>query len=229
MKLSKSNVIKSLCFIVGVIITLIIKQIWGTIFPEKPVILKEVADSIKIVHEYNIPKDSDSLSRSLSNKLKTIKMLNNYEDEIDRRIKSIKRRDSEIAIPNLIKPNIAAEYNQKGFTQDNAAAFFEMDCPDLNGSKYIDFHINFFNPKILNEIAYLKLYICKYRNDNSTDATLFIMDECYEVNIDNQNLIRLENNLNKGRYEISVGFVLNKDLNNKYPNFRAKKCILIKN
>jgi hypothetical protein len=228
MKLSKEHIIKPIIFIVGVIVTLILTQLWGIILPGKPVVLKEVADSIKIIHEYKIPDDSNLLSKSLLTRYKSIKMLNDYEDEINRRIKSIKHRDSEIIIPNLINPSLSAGYN-KGFTVGNATAYFDMDCPDLNSSKYVDFRIGFFNSTIINDIAFLKLYICKYSNDNSDNAMLQIMDEYYEVKNDNHNLIRLENNFSKGKYEISVGFILKKSLNDKYPNFHAKKCILIKN
>lgn len=61
LKISKSV----LFFVLGVITTIIITKLSDKMIPNDPVIVKENTDTIKVVHEYNIPSDLDNDSAGL--------------------------------------------------------------------------------------------------------------------------------------------------------------------
>ena len=54
-----------LVFVLGVITTIIITKLSDKMIPNDPVIVKENTDTIKVVHEYNIPSDLDNDSAGL--------------------------------------------------------------------------------------------------------------------------------------------------------------------
>ncbi|SEP83041.1 hypothetical protein SAMN05421824_0426 [Hyunsoonleella jejuensis] len=224
----KKNLRTAIFFVLGVICTLAITSLWNKALPEEPIIVKEVSDSIKVVHEYKIPKIDDSLEITLKKKLENLELLNNYEKEIDNRIKRIENKSKNSAIPNLISLKFSESYESKGYTQGNANSFFKMECPNINSAEFIDFRFDFFNPKILDEIAFLRLNIYKFEKTSDKESRSYILNQFYEPYENNDNFIRIENNLKSGKYEIMIGFTLKKDLNKKYPDFYMKKCILTK-
>ena len=61
LKISKSVLV----FVLGVITTIIITKLSDKMIPNDPVIVKENTDTIKVVHEYNIPSDLDNDSAGL--------------------------------------------------------------------------------------------------------------------------------------------------------------------
>ena len=222
------NLRTSLFFVLGVICTLALTTLWNKALPEEPIIIKEITDSIKVIHEYKIPKIDDSLDITLKKKLENLELLNNYENEIDKRIKRIETKSKNSVIPNLISLKYSESYDYKGFTQLDSNSFFEVSCPNLNSSEFIDFKLDFFNPKILNEIAFFRLNIYKFEKSSDKESRVYVLNQFYEANINNNNFIRIGNSLSKGKYEIIVGFTLKKDLSKKYPDFYMKKCILTK-
>tara|TARA_R110002033_G_C3863543_1_gene236656 strand:+ start:854 stop:1570 length:717 start_codon:yes stop_codon:yes gene_type:complete len=224
----KKNIRNSGIFVLGVIVTLLITTIWNKAIPETPVIVKEVNDSIKIVHEYKIPEIDDSLELTLERKLKNLELLNNYDKEIDKRIKNIENKSKNATIPNLISINNLNKYEYKGYSQGKSNSYFTLDCPNIDDSKFIDFKPNFFNPEILKDIAFFRLNIHEIENAKGEKSRYSILTQFYNPKSTNNNFIRIENNLAKGKYEFFVGFTLKKDLNEKYPTFYLKKCTLIK-
>jgi len=87
----KSNKKKASLFILGVIVTLAITWAWNKVFPTEPFIVKEMTDSITVVHKYNFG-NQDSIDLEIQKKYKNLKLLNDYEEEIDRRIKRIDKK-----------------------------------------------------------------------------------------------------------------------------------------
>ena len=226
---TKSRIFKAGSFVLGVIITLLLTRAWNIAFPEDPLIIKEITDSVKVVHEYRLPSNTDSTTEIMEKKLKNLRLLNDYEDEIDRRIRRINNIDSSLYIPNLIEPAIGEKYKYKGYSSGDPSAYFSTEWPDLNRSKYLDFKIKFFNPRILKKIAFLRLSILRYESHEDKKVQVYEIDEYYEVNTENRNFIRIENNFKPGKYQFLIGFILSKDVKNKYPKFYHTKCTLIKN
>lgn len=215
-------------FTIGVIVTLGITMLWNKVFPTDPVIIKEVTDSIKVVHNFEIPSNIDSLSFQLEKSLKNLKTLNEYEAEIDRRVKRIQAKGNDFIYPNLILIDSTRKYEIKGFVQEDASAYFTLDCPKDINLKTLDFRIEFFNPKTIEEIVFLRINI--YKSTKLADGTsqYYYLNEIYEVRPDN-NLIRIENNLGKGEFEVFIGFTFKKDLKAKYPGFYFKRCMIYNN
>lgn len=227
-KAIKTNIIRALIFVLGVIVALAITKIWNKAMPEPLLVVKELTDSIRVIHEYNIPLEDDSLSMILEKKIKNLKLLDDYEDEINKRIKRIEKNNQNILTPNLVLVDIAKQYKYKGFTQGNASSYFTLDCPELTNNKFINFKLDFFNPEILKDIAFLRLNIYKFQNLSDKESRIYVMNEFFEIRKDNNNFIRIENNLGKGKYEIQIGFTFKSDIDKEYPTFYMKKCVRIK-
>ncbi len=222
----KKNLRDALLFVLGVIVTIIITKISDKIIPSDPVIVKEYTDTIKIVHNYDIPSDlnNDSIRLDLERNIKNLELLNNYDKQIKEKIALTKKGDG--LIPNLILTGEAGRIKGKGFTYGSSSAYFTSNCPSLD-TKYLDIKIDFINPSIVKDIAYLRVNIYKFDNVNSTEARIYVLEEFYEVKSEN-NVIRISNDFSKGKYEILFGFVFKEELSKTYPLFNFKKCIVTK-
>lgn len=209
-------------YIAGVVVTILISKTSDKIFPEDTFVIKEVTDTIKIVHEYKIPKDinEDSTRYLLETKIKNLELLNKYDKQIAEKFSS----QINSINPNLILTNKLHKTNTKGYKYGSSASYFESDCPNLM-SGFFDININFFNPDIIKEIAYLRVNISRYENSTSTDASITILNEYYEAKPRN-NLIRMSNDFPKGKYEVIFGFIFKSELASDYPTFNFKKCII---
>lgn len=210
-------------FVLGVLVTIFFTKLSDKIYPNDPVIIKQVTDTITIVHKYNVPNEieNDTLKLQLENKIKNIELLNNYDQEIEKRILQIESKSS--SVPNLIITKDMSSIINKGYTYGSSSSFFSSLCPSLN-SKFIDINFVFFNPLIIKEIAFVKVNIYKFEEINDKEARNFVLEEFYEPKINN--FIRINNDLEKGKYEIIYGFMLKSNLNKEFPVFYFKKCIL---
>lgn len=223
---TKNNIKNASLFVLGVIVTIIITKSSDKIFPGDPVVVKEVTDTIKIIHNYDIPSElnDDSTRLELERKLKNLELLNNYDKQIKERITLTKTNDG--VVPNLILTNGSDRIKSKGYSYGSSSAYFTSDCPLLD-NEYLDIKLNFFNPDITKEIAFLRMNIYRFDNPSSNEARTYILEELFEVK-SNENLIRISNDFSKGKYEILYGFVFKGELTKTYPTFNFKKCIVTK-
>ena len=194
--------------IVGIIITAIITanvdKACNRVSPEEPVIVKEITDTIKIVHTYDFDEYNDSIvNMQLRYKLENIELAQMYEEKISNRIKDPTQCNSIMVGDNF--------KCAKGYSLRDAAPYFTLNMSPLD-KEFIDFELHFFDKKFLSNIFCLNLKI--HRIDNG--RRVFVLDENYYVN-ESGNKIRIANTLSLGLYEFSVGFVLKKDKNLKYP------------
>lgn len=213
-------------FVLGVIVTIIITKSSDKIIPNDPVIVKEYTDTIKIVHNYDIPSDlnDDSTRLELERKLKNLELLNNYDKQIIERIALTKKNDG--VVPNLILTRETERIKSRGYAYGSSSAYFTSDCPSLN-NEHLDVKINFINPSIVKDIAYLRVNIYKFDNSNSTEARTYVLEELFEVKPED-NIIRISNDFSKGKYEILYGFVFKDELTKTYPSFNFRRCTLTK-
>lgn len=223
---TKSNLKNASLFVLGVIVTIIITKTSDKIIPSDPVIVKEFTDTIKIIHNYNIPSDlnDDSTRLELERKIKNLELLNDYDKQIKERISLTKKNEG--FIPNLILTKETERIKSKGYTYGSSSAYFTSDCPSLD-KEYLDIKIDFINPNLVKDIAYLRVNIYRYDNVNSPEARKYVLEELYEVKPEN-NVIRISNDFSKGKYEILYGFVFKEELTKTYPSFNFKKCVLTK-
>ena len=152
-----------------------------------------------------------------------MELLNNYEAQIEERIKRIENKS--VVVPNLILTESLKKASQKGYTQESAKAYFESNCPSLSG-KFLDINIDFFQEGVIDELAFLKVNIYKFDNYNSREARTFVLENYYEIR--RNNIIRIANDFSAGKYEIVYGFMYKSDLNKEFPKYYSKTCILQK-
>lgn len=215
----KAHYQNAIFFVLGVVFI----KVFYVYFPDNPVIVKEYTDSLKLIHEYKLPKDlnNDSIRQELEKKVKNIQLLNDYESQIKQKITSI--NDEVDKIPNLILTSVSNNLRFKGYLEGSSSAYFKAECPEIN-SGYIDIPIYFFNPEITTKIAFIKVSIDRINNGSRTTE----LDYFYEIK-NSDNFIRISNDLLKGvKYELQFGFMFKDELNKKYPTFYSKKCTLLR-
>lgn len=221
---ARNNIRNASIFVLGVVVTIIITKASDKLFPSDPVIVKELTDTIKIVHNFDLPSelDNDSVSLELERKLKNLELLNNYDMQIKERITLTKKNDG--VVPNLILTSGADRIKGKGYKYGSSSAYFTSECPTLD-KEFIDIKIYFINPSITKEIAFLQINIYRFDNPDSNEARTYVLEELYEIK-SNENLIRISNDVGKGKYEILYGFVFKDELTKTYPTFNFKRCIV---
>lgn len=212
----KANWLKAVIFVVGVVVTLLFTKACDRIFPDAPVVVREVMDTIKIVHTYDFNLDNDSIVNSkLKIRLENIALSEQYDEKVKN--KMTKNSSS----PNLIITSSVFD-KAKGYSIGNAMPYFSLKMSSLDGH-YIDFEYDFINNEILKEIYSLSLKIYKIEDGKR----IYVMDENYSVKRD-KNLIRINNMLSQGRYEIQAGFTFKKDIDEEYPTFYRIERVLEK-
>lgn len=191
--------------IVTAIISIGIERSCNRIMPENPMVVKEITDTVWIMHNYDLGNINDSLTNAqLRRKLENIELLQRYEAEIIRKDKPIERA-------NFIMLD-ASFPNMKGYCLQGATSFFSYEMSSLN-ERIIEFRLSFFDDLILNEIYCLILKIHKIENNQR----IYYEEQYYNVNGVN-NLIRIANTLPNGKFEFCIGFVLKRDRLSEYPN-----------
>lgn len=196
--------------------TLIIERSCNRIIPDVPIVVKEVSDTLKVVHSYDFGNINDSLINiQLKNRLQNIELAQQYEAEIVQKGKSVKNANSIMLD--------ASFPNRKGYTQCSAVSFFTLEMSPTN-EKLIEFEISFFDNSMINDIYCLTLTIFKLENNK----TIYYEEQYYNVN-ETFNLIRIANFLPEGTFEFCVGFVFKKDRMEEYPNtYQIKKVFKVK-
>lgn len=203
----KTGWIKTITWIViTAVITVIIEKACNRVSPEEPIIIKEITDTIKLVHTYDFDEYNDSIvNLQLRYKLENIELAEKYENKISSRIK-------DRTFCNSIMIDSDSVFKKaKGYSIRDAAPYFTMKMSSLD-KDLIEFELDFFDRKIISNIYCLNLKI--HRIDNG--RRVFVLDENYCVN-EFGNRIRIANTFSSGLYEFSVGFVFEKDKDLKYP------------
>lgn len=193
--------------IIGAIITLLCDKACNKIIPDNPIIIKEISDSVRIVHTYDFNLGDDSIvNTQLRMKLENIALAQTYELKLDELNTRHNRAFNKIMLDSFSS-------NAKGYILDSGMPFFVATIPSLQ-NEFLDIEITLFNSDIINDIYCLSVKIDAIENNRLT----VVLDQNYNVNsIDNY--IRIANVLPKGTYRISVGFILKRDCKSEYPRF----------
>lgn len=204
-------IVTTFWIIVTAIISIGIERSCNRIIPEEPIVVKEITDTVRIMHSYDFGTINDSLANiQLQRKLENIELAQRYEAAITKKDKLTGRANSIMLDASF--PNI------KGYSLRGAAAFFSYEMSSLD-EQIIEFKLSFFDDLILDDIYCLILKIYKIENNQR----IYYEEQCYNVNGVN-NLIRIANSLPKGKFEFCVGFILKRDRLSEYPNtYQASK------
>lgn len=83
----KDNWTKAILFLIGIVITLIFGKACNKIIPDTPIVVKDVLDTIKIIHTYDFNLNNDSIIKEkLKIRLENIELAERYDEKIKRRL-----------------------------------------------------------------------------------------------------------------------------------------------
>ena len=191
-------------FILAAVITVFVEKACNRVSPDEPIIIKEVKDTIILVHKYDFDSYNDSvINAQLKYKLENIELSQKYEEKIAQKI------TKENGFNPIITDNIFTK--SKGYSPKDGSPYFKLDMSSTNND-YYDFELFFIDKSMINKIFCLSLKIVKIDNNQR----VYYLDENYKVN-EGRNRIRIANTLPQGSYNISVGFVFDKDKDKDYP------------
>lgn len=235
LKFLKNNWGKAIMFVLGVIVTAIITVLitksFDKIIPNDPVIVKEVNDSIIIIHKYEDPENLKDVQIK-NKKLKVTEVTNDIVDNniklkpTHKKIEINNNKSNQLSIQNYVFEEnlnlpISIDKKWKGYSPTNISSYAYINCPSINDEIFL-FSYSFLNKEIIDEIAYLKCSVTKEENGK----LYFISEDYYQVKSDN-NIIGIVNNFEKNKkYIFELGFILKKDLNETYPRVYQQKCTL---
>jgi hypothetical protein len=235
----KRQLINATFFVIGVITTILLTKFGDKIFPNEPTVVKELTDTIKIVHEYRLPEKKEVIeSKELTNnkrqhaeRLKDdIKYLNDIKREQELVDSTIRSLQNEISEQNalIFKEN----YNQiiandklktRGYTYRGQSSNFEFTCPQDKTSDYINLKLIFRDKELVGKISCLLVTVYGLEKSDKTKSLSYIFEQAYEAK-QGLNIIRLKNYLKKSNVRLSVGYILKSEIDKKYPNFEKIDC-----
>ena len=193
--------------VISAIITVLVTKVGNLIMPDKPIVVEKNLDPIQVVHTFS-PMPDSTWERFMRQSEKLINT-----QIIPQEVSSIKLEQSDEA--NVNKVLVSVDYpNAKGYTERSAASYFALEMSPLNGA-FVDFAVNFFNEKILDDIYCLSIKICKVQ-----DGKRYLVLDCNYEKHAGKNIIRVRNIFTSNdHFEIEVGFFLKKDTKAQYPDF----------
>ena len=117
--------------VITALITITLERSCNKIMPEEPIVVKEISDTVKIIHSYDFGNINDSIANmQLKKRLENIELAQKYEVEIIKQDKSIKEPNSIMLRPSF--PNM------KGYSPNSATPYFTFEMSPLT-NKFIEF------------------------------------------------------------------------------------------
>ena len=201
--------------VITALITITLERSCNKIMPEEPIVVKEISDTVKIIHSYDFGNINDSIANmQLKKRLENIELAQKYEVEIIKQDKSIKEPNSIMLRPSF--PNM------KGYSPNSATPYFTFEMSPLT-NKFIEFEITFLDRNIIKDIYCLTLKVFKIEENKR----VYQIDQYYRIN-GTDNLIRIANYLPKGKYEFCIGFMFEQDIRDEYPEiYQVRKVASI--
>jgi hypothetical protein len=198
-----------------VIVSLALTTIWNKIFPSEPTVIKEVSDSLQVTHNHNFG-DSALTIEQINNQLDNLRILNQYEEEVEERVARLNESNKIKTNPIIIEDHLQLN----GWIPRNGSNFFSLNCPESLDKKILDFHLSFFDDTIIDNIEIIRLLIYRV----SSDGKESIYSDTFYKPQKPENIIRIGNGFENGNYIFSVGFIFKKSLKEEYPEFLNLKC-----
>ena len=201
--------------VITALITITLERSCNKIMPEEPIVVKEISDTVKIIHSYDFGNINDSIANmQLKKRLENIELAQKYEVEIIKQDKSIKEPNSIMLRPSF--PNM------KVYSPNSATPYFTFEMSPLT-NKFIEFEITFLDRNIIKDIYCLTLKVFKIEENKR----VYQIDQYYRIN-GTDNLIRIANSLPKGKYEFCIGFMFEQDIRDEYPEiYQVRKVASI--
>lgn len=199
-------------WLLGAVLGLFLAKMCDVVWPEAPIVVKEVADTVKVIHSLApLPETADSLlTKKLQQQLLNLELLDKYDTYITR------RQDIQSQVPcKLIMFNPYP--NSKGYSQKSASShcFIELS----SNQPFLDVSFSFLRDDYIGMINTLGIKLVKA--DAAGRRTL-LLDQNYSPKKSGQQLIRIVDDFPPGDYTIEAGFILKDDKDVKYPCYYSK-------
>lgn len=200
-----------LIWLLSVIVVLLLTKTCDRIWPDTPVVVKEYADTVKVVHTISpLPNDSDSaMRRRLEQQLMNIELLNKYDALIASKNSSIK--------VNACKAIVGNPYpKSSGYSKKSASSFCYIEM--RRSGPFIDLVYSFFREDYVETINTLSVIISQRNVEEGKTFIVFSQD--YEPQKGkNELIVRLVDDLPSGNLTLEAGFIFKEDRQNQYPSF----------
>ena len=202
-------------WLIGVLLGLLLGKACDLIWPDKPVVVKEVADTVKVVHTITpLPSETDSiLIERIQKQLLNLELFGKYETEVQ----SIKDTYS-ISPCKLINKNPYP--NSQGYIQKSLSSFCFVRLE--NNSPFLDISYQFIRNDYVERVNTLCIKVVRVQDEGD----VIVLDQYFEPQKDEKQFVRIVNEFAPGDYSIEAGFFLNEDKNARFPAFYSQSWCL---
>lgn len=216
-KYIKKNWKNVVIWLLSTVTLLLLTKACDRIWPDPPVVIKEYADTVKVIHAISpFPADSDSISsKQIEQRLRSIELLNMYEKQV--------RRSAENNSVEACKIILGNPYpNSSGYVMNDASSFCLIELK--HNGPVIDIIYSFIRLDYVELINTLGVKI--FHKDEKDGKVWIDYDQNFEPQTDKRDmLVRIIDDLPPGEYEVEAGFILKEDKDKKYPSFNRKKFV----
>lgn len=206
----KNNWQKACKWLIAAVFGLILGKACDRIWPEDPIVVKEITDTIKIIHTVSpLPRETDSLMKEqIQQQLLNIKLLNEYDSYIKQKKSSVSDIPCKLVFGNPYP-------NSKGYVPQNSSALCQISLKQ--DSKYIEITFEYLHPDYAELVNTLGVKVFKIDKVNGTK--LYVMDNNFEPQKEDRMQIKIINSYGTGDYVLDAGFTLKEDKLKEYPVF----------
>ena len=204
-------------WLIAAVFGLILGKACDRIWPEDPVVVKEVTDTIKIIHAISpLPRETDSLMKEqIQQQLLNIKLLNEYDSYIKQNKSSVSDIPCKLVFGNPYPYS-------KGYVQKNSSALCQISLKQ--DREYIEITFEYLHPDYAGLVNTLGVKVCKI--DKVKGTRNYVMDQNFEPQKGERMFIKIINSYGAGDYVIDAGFILKEDKLKEYPVFYSRSFSL---
>ena len=204
-------------WLIAAVCGLVLGKACDRIWPEEPVVVKEITDTIKIIHAISpLPDETDSLMKEqIQQQLLNIKLLNEYDSYLKQKKASVSDIPCKLVFGNPYP-------NSKGYVQKNSSALCQISLKQ--DREYIEITYEYLHPDYAELVNTLGVKVCKV--DKVKGTRYYIMDQNYEPQKGDRMLIKIINSYGAGDYVLDAGFILKEDKLKEYPVFYSRSFSL---
>lgn len=197
----------------GALIGLLLAKACDLIWPDSPIVVKEVADTVRFVHTITpLPSETDSIfNEQIQRQLLNIELIRRYEEGVQR-IQATRDDSACKLITGDSYPN------SQGFTQKSSSAFCFIEL--VENKPFIDILYRFIRDDYDSVVNTLGLLIT---SNTATGDKVFVLDQHFEPQKGGKQIVRLVDDFPPGDYTIRAGFILKEDKDAKYPAFYSQQ------
>ena len=196
----------------GARLGLLLAKACDFIWPDMPIVVKEVTDTVTVVHSVNpIPAETDSLLiEQLQRQLMSIELINKYEESSQRVLALTGNTPCKMITGD---PYL----NSHGYTEKSSSPFCSVEL--VEARPFLDIKYHFIRNDYADIVNTLDVKIIRKQ---ASGNQVVVFDQHFLPQAGENQLIRIVDDLSPGDYTLEAGFYLKEDINKKYPTFYSQ-------